>query len=320
MEGTGDGRMTKRDEERAPSAVLIAGPTASGKSALALDLAERFGGAVVNADSMQIYDGLRILTARPSPAEEARAPHRLYGHVDPSRAFSVADWLRDAEGVLAEIRAAGRVPIFVGGTGLYFEALTRGLAPVPEIPAEVRAHWRGEADRIGAAGLFAELARRDPAMAERLGPSDTQRLTRALEVIAATGRSLADWQAAAHSVPLVAADAAVRIVLEPERAVLHRRIAERFAAMVAQGAVEEAAAFVARGLAPDLPAMRAIGVAALADVAAGRTSLAAGLERGVVETRQYAKRQSTWFRGRMADWLRAGSVEEGRGLVEAASA
>jgi tRNA dimethylallyltransferase len=283
--------------------------------ALPIYLARRLDGVVVNADSMQIYAGLAILTARPSAQEEAQAPHRLYGHVDPARAFSVADWLADVEAALAEVRSAGRVPIFVGGTGLYFEALVKGLAPVPEIPGEVRAHWRAEAERIGAVGLFAELERRDPAMAERLRPSDTQRLTRALEVIDATGRSLADWQAAAHSTPLIAAGRALRIVLEPERAELHRRIARRFEAMVAQGAVEEAAAFVARGIGPEMPAMRAIGVSALADVAAGRMSPAAGIERGIVETRQYAKRQSTWFRGRMGDWMRAETVEEGADLI-----
>jgi tRNA dimethylallyltransferase len=314
---TDDGRMTKSEGHFSPGAVLIAGPTASGKSALALDLAERLGGEVVNADSMQIYDGLRILTARPSPAEEARVPHRLYGHVDPGRPFSVADWLADAEAVLAEIRAAGRMPIFVGGTGLYFEALVKGLAPVPEIPEAVRADWRATAERIGAAGLHGELMRRDPVMAERLRPTDTQRLTRALEVIEATGRSLADWQAAPHSTPLVAPETALRIVLEPARAELHRRIAARFAAMVEEGAVEEAADFVARGLPPEMPAMRAIGVAALAEVAAGRTSLAAGIERGIVETRQYAKRQSTWFRGRMADWRRVETVDEARAMVAA---
>ncbi len=316
MGHTGDGRMTKRHEDSAPSAVLIAGPTASGKSALAVSLAESLGGVVVNTDSMQIYEGLRILTARPSAEEEARAPHRLYGHVDPARPFSVADWLADAACALAAARAEGRTPIFVGGTGLYFEALTNGLAAVPEIPAEVRAQWRARAEAEGVAALHAELARRDPDMAARLRPSDTQRVTRALEVIDATGRSLAAWQAAAHSTPAVEAGRAVAIVLEPARAELHRRIATRFETMVGQGAVEEAAGFVGRGLSPEMPAMRAIGVRALADVAAGRTSLAAGIERGIVETRQYAKRQSTWFRGRMGDWLRAETVEEGWGLVE----
>ena len=312
--------MTRRDAHLPLGAVLIAGPTASGKSAAALRLAESLGGVVVDADSMQIYDGLRILTARPSAEEEARVPHRLYGHVDPSRPFSVADWLGDAEGALAEIRGAGRVAIFVGGTGLYFEALTKGLAPVPEIPGEVRAHWRAEAERIGAGGLHGELVRRDPEMAARLGTTDTQRLTRALEVIEATGRSLAEWQTAPHSAPLVVAETAARLVLEPDRAELHRRIGVRFRAMVGQGAVEEAAAFAARGLGPEMPAMRAIGVAALAEVAAGRTSLEAGIERGIVETRQYAKRQSTWFRGRMADWMRAATVEAAIELIRSGDA
>ena len=297
--------MSEKDAGPA-RAVLIAGPTASGKSALALELARALGGVVINADSMQIYEGLRILTARPNAAEEGQAPHRLYGHVDPSRLFSVADWLADVKAVLEElhVRDDAPVPIFVGGTGLYFESLTKGLAPVPDVPAEIRAQWRARAEAVGAEALHRDLVRRDPVMAERLRPSDTQRLTRALEVIEATGRSLADWQAAPHSTPLVAAETAVGLVLEPERAVLHERIARRFRLMIEEGAVEEAAAFAARGLSPDRPATRAIGVAALAEVAAGRLSLEAGVERGIVETRQYAKRQSTWFRGRMADWAR----------------
>ncbi len=303
--------MTRRDTG-APSAtfegharaVLIAGPTASGKSALAIRLAERLGGVVINADSMQIYDGLRILTARPSAEDEARVPHRLYGHVDPARAFSVAEWLGELAHVLNQVEAAGRVPIVVGGTGLYFESLTKGLAPVPEIADEIRQAWRAFADAHGAEVLHGELATRDPVMAARLRPTDTQRLTRALEVIAATGRSLADWQDEPHSAPLIAPETAVRLVVEPERAVLHGRIAARFEQMVRMGAIEEAAGFAARGLDPVLPATRAIGVGALARVAAGETSLEEGLERGIVETRQYAKRQSTWMRGRMGDWMR----------------
>jgi tRNA dimethylallyltransferase len=306
-----------RESGHPPRAVLIAGPTASGKSALALELAGALDGVVINADSMQIYLGLRILTARPSPAEEAARPHRLYGHVAPERPFSVADWLADAAGVLAQTAAAGRTAIFVGGTGLYFEALTKGLAPVPEIADEVRAFWRARAEAVGAAGLHRDLFDRDPVMAARLRPTDTQRLTRALEVIEATGRSLADWQSAPHSPPLVAPDDAVRIVLEPERAVLHERIARRFHLMVAEGAVEEAAAFAARGLSPAMPATRAIGVAALAEVAAGRLPLEEGIARGIVETRQYAKRQSTWFRGRMGDWARGTTAELAAAAVRA---
>lgn len=309
--------MTKRTEDETPSAVLIAGPTASGKSALASRLAERLGGVVIDADSMQIYDGLRILTARPTPDDEARVPHRLYGHVDPARPWSVADWARDAEAVLAECRIAGRLPIFVGGTGLYFEALTRGLAPVPEIPAEVRSHWRREAERLGTAALHAELLRRDPAMAARLRPTDTQRLTRALEVVDATGRSLADWQAAPHTPPAVPPATALRLVLEPPRALSHARIAERFRVMVAEGAIAEAAAFVARGLAPEMPAMRAIGVTALAAVAAGTLDEATAIARSIVDTRRYAKRQSTWFRGRMADWRRFETPEAAAAAAEA---
>lgn len=287
-------------------AVLIAGPTASGKSALALRLAERLGGVVINADSMQIYDGLRILTARPTTEEEAHAPHRLYGHVDPARPFSVADWLADVKIQLEALRLHEESPpaIFVGGTGLYFESLLKGLAPVPPVHAEIRAHWRARAEAVGAGELHRELQARDPVMAERLGPTDTQRLTRALEVIEATGRSLADWQNDPHSEPLVDGAAAVRIVLEPERSVLHERIERRFHLMVEAGAIDEALAFAARGLAADMPATRAIGVAAMVAVGRGEIALEEGIRRGVVESRQYAKRQSTWFRGRMSDWLR----------------
>jgi tRNA dimethylallyltransferase len=305
--------------KRHPRAVLIAGPTASGKSALAVAIAAATGGLVVNADSMQIYRELRILTARPSPEEEAQAPHRLYGHVPAATSRSVGDWLDEAAAVLAEAEAAGRPAIFVGGTGLYFEALTRGLAEVPAIPPAVRAHWRERAARDGAEALHAELARRDGEGAARLRPSDTQRVTRALEVIEATGRSLAAW----HDDPspaLLPPERAIRIVVEPERAELHRRIAIRFRAMVEVGAVEEAAAFAALGLSSDLPATRAIGVAALADAAAGRIGLDAAIERAIAETRQYAKRQSTWMRGRMADWRRFDPIAESDAAVAMAVA
>jgi tRNA dimethylallyltransferase len=206
----------------APQAVLIAGPTASGKSAVALALAERLGATIVNADSMQVYAGLRVLTARPAPAEEARAPHRLYGHVDPAEAYSVGRWLAEAAALLQE--SAERPLIFVGGTGLYFEALTRGLATVPQVPAAVRAAVRAEAEGRSASALHAGLAGRDPSAATSIRPSDRQRILRALEVLAATGRPLSAWQAEAPP-PLVPPETATRVVLAVERAQLRRLLA-----------------------------------------------------------------------------------------------
>ena len=177
-----------------PGPILIAGPTASGKSALALELAERHGGVVINADSMQVYAELPILSARPTGEDEAQAPHRLYGHVSARVPYSVARWLEDVAAVLAEAIADGRRPILVGGTGLYFKALTEGLSPLPKVPADIRARWRETAQRSAPEMLYELLRKRDPAMAHRLAPGDVQRVTRALEVIDATGRSLADWQ------------------------------------------------------------------------------------------------------------------------------
>jgi tRNA dimethylallyltransferase len=288
-----------------PGAVLLAGPTASGKSALALALAERLAGTVVNADAMQVYRELSIVTARPTPAEMERVPHRLYGHVAASDPYSVARWLADAGPVLADLAAAGRRAIIVGGTGLYFEALTRGLSLVPEIPDAVRERVRARSACLGPAGLHEMLARRDPEMAARLRPTDPQRILRALEVVEATGRSLAEWQAEAAGPPLLGAEAiAARIVLAPDRGWLHARIAGRFEAMLAAGAGAEAARFAALGLDPALPAARAIGIAPLAALARGEGSVDAARHRVVVDTRRYAKRQETWFRNRMAEWAR----------------
>ncbi|HVI28474.1 tRNA (adenosine(37)-N6)-dimethylallyltransferase MiaA [Hansschlegelia sp.] len=305
---------------RAIRAVLIAGPTASGKSALALDLARRMGGAVVNADALQVYRDLRVLTARPSAADEAAAPHRLYGHVDASEPYGVGLWLDEATRLLEEREAP---LVFVGGTGLYFEALTNGLARVPDIPQAVRARWRA----ASSAELQRELSRRDPEMAARLRPSDPQRLTRALEVIDATGRSLADWQRETSPGPLDAGDA-LRIVLAPERAALDARIAQRLEGMMAAGAAEEAERLAARELDPTLPAMKALGVVPLAAWRRGEIDRVAAVERVRLDTRRYAKRQTTWFRNRMADWLhvapeaaldRAMSEIERRGLARGAS-
>jgi len=286
-----------------PAAVLIAGPTASGKSALALALAARIGGIVINADSMQVYRELRILTARPGPDDEDTAPHRLYGHVPAAEAYSVGRWLDDLASVLAEARGSGAVPIVVGGTGLYVTAATTGLAAIPDIPPEIREELRAEAARLHPAALHARLAVEDPAMAARLRPSDPQRILRALEVLRATGRSLATWQADPLSPPLIGPDA-VRLVLAPDRALLRARIDARFEAMMAEGALDEVRALAALGLDPALPAMRALGVAELRAALAGAMPLGEATTRATAETRRFAKRQQTWFRNRMADWPR----------------
>lgn len=285
-------------------AVLIAGPTASGKSALAIEVANRLNGVVVNADSAQVYRELRIITARPSAGEEAQAPHRLYGYRAAHAPFSVADWLADVATVLDELAARNRIPVIVGGTGLYFRALTSGLVTVPEIPDEIRTHWRQRADTEGAATLHEDLTRLDPRMAERLLPTDSQRITRALEVIDATGRSLLDWQAHAPSPPLLPPDDCLRLVIDIDRAVLHDRINRRFVAMVEEGAIGEARAFAALGIPADRPAARAIGVRPLIAAARGDIPLDEAIERGQAESRQYAKRQVTWQRHQMADWTR----------------
>jgi len=288
---------------RAPSkrAVLIAGATASGKSALALALAEELGGSIINADSMQVYRDLRIITARPTAAEEARVPHLLYGHVDAAENYSVGRWCVDARAALAAVERAGRLPIVVGGTGLYFKALTQGLAAVPPIPADIRSAVRSRLKGEGIAPLYAELSDRDPATAQRLRPGDRARITRALEVVLATGRSLTDWHRDGME-PALAADAAVKIFLDAERAGLYRRIDARFDAMLASGALDEVRALGRRGLDPALPAMKAHGVPWLLRAIAGEIDLAAGAEEAKRDTRRYTKRQATWFRHQLPDW------------------
>ncbi len=285
-----------------PIAILIAGPTASGKSALALALAERLGGVVVNADSMQVYGDLRIITARPSPAEEARVPHSLYGHVDAAENYSVGRWLVDAQAALMAAAREARLPIVVGGTGLYFKALTGGLTAIPAIPADIRAAVRRRIAAEGAAALHGELSRRDPASAERIRPADGVRIARALEVIEATGRSLADWHRDGTQ-PAVDPDAAVKVFLEVARDELHRRIDRRFDAMLAAGALDEVRSLDARGLDPLLPAMKAHGVPWLCRHLKGEMSLAEAAEEAKKDTRHYAKRQATWFRHQLRDWM-----------------
>jgi tRNA dimethylallyltransferase len=282
-------------------AVLIAGPTASGKSALALALAERFSGTVINADSMQVYRDFRILTARPTPQEEARVPHRLYGHVDASENYSVGRWTVDAAQVLAEVEASKRLPIFVGGTGLYFKSLVQGLSEMPPVPAMVRAKVRAEAEGHATPELHAQLAECDLRMASVLRPNDRQRVIRALEVFEATGRSLADWQQGPGK-PIIDPKDTLTVFLEIERKLLRERIDSRFDQMLENGALEEVGALKARNLDPALPALKAHGAPALSRYLSGEISREEASSIGKTDTRHYAKRQETWFRHQMKDW------------------
>jgi tRNA dimethylallyltransferase len=285
-------------------AILITGPTAGGKSALALDLAARHGGVVINADSMQVYDTLRVLTARPSEAEMAGLPHLLYGHVPATDLYSTGEWLRDVASLLGRLRDEGRLPVFVGGTGLYFKALTGGLSDMPIIPAEIREGFRTRLLEEGPEPLHGELQRRDPDMAARLSPTDGQRVARALEVVVASGQSIAIFQQARGPM-LIDPDRAEKIVVLPERRLLHQRINQRFEIMLETGAMDEVRALLSLQAAPDAPVMRAIGVAEIAGLMAGTMNRQQVIERGSALTRQYAKRQMTWFRNQMDDsWQR----------------
>jgi tRNA dimethylallyltransferase len=283
-----------------PKIILIAGPTASGKSALALALAEKLGGTIINADSMQVYRDLRIITARPTPEEEARVAHRLYGHVDAAENYSVGRWCTEVADVLAATKRVAA--IVVGGTGLYFSALTQGLAAVPPIPAQIRNEVRARLASGGAEALHAELMRRDPIAAARLMPGDRARVTRALEVILATGRSLLLWHEA-NMPACVDAALAAKVFLMPDRDALLRRVDARFDAMMAAGALDEVRVLAARRLDPNLPAMKAHGVPWLIRHLNGEIALAAAVEGGKRDTRQYTKRQATWFRNQLSDFV-----------------
>jgi tRNA dimethylallyltransferase len=288
-------------DQAAKRAVLIAGPTASGKSALALALAEALGGTIINADAMQVYRDLRIVTARPTPEEEARAPHLLYGHVDAAENYSVGRWCVDASAALAAVEREGRLPILAGGTGLYFKALTRGLAAIPPIPSQMRSAVRERLKREGIAALYAELSARDPASARRLMPGDRARISRALEVALATGRSITDWHARGME-PALDPHAAVKVFLDVDRAELYRRIDSRFDAMLASGALDEVRALAGRQLDPALPAMKAHGVPWLIRHLNGELDLPAAVDAAKRDTRRYSKRQATWFRHQLPDW------------------
>lgn len=282
-------------------AILIAGPTASGKSGLAVALAERLGGTVINADSMQVYREVRILTARPGPDDEQRVPHALYGFVSGAEAYSAGRYATDVANAIAASRAAGRTPIVVGGTGLYFKVLLEGLSPVPAPDPEVRAFWRGEAARRPAPELHGILAARDPETAARLMPSDPQRIVRALEVLESTGRPLADWQREPGR-PVLTASETVRLLVLPERSDHGALIDARLDAMMAAGALEEVRALLALGYSGELPVMRALGVAPLAAHHAGTLTLDEAVATAKGDTRKYSKRQLTWQRRNMIAW------------------
>lgn len=280
---------------------LIAGPTASGKSALALALAERTGAEIVNADSMQLYRDLAVLTARPGPGDLARAPHHLFGGADGAEAWSVGRWLRAAEPVLADIAARGRPALVVGGTGLYFRALTQGLSPIPAVPEAARAAVEADYAVVGEPAFRARLTELDPAAAARIAPGDRQRLVRAASVALATGRALTDWQTEAGEAPLSDWRG---LVLDPAREVLYARCDARLAAMLDAGALEEVRGLLARGLDPALPVMKALGVPEFAEAVRGEAGLEEALAAARQSTRRYAKRQATWFRNQTPDWPR----------------
>lgn len=284
-----------------PAAILIAGPTASGKSALAARLARQRGGVVINTDSMQVYGDLRRLTARPDPDEEAQVPHRLYGHVDGAVNYSVGHFSRDATALLATLD--GRLPVFVGGTGLYFRALEQGFSELPPVPDTVRARVRAEAEGRPTEALHADLARHDPDGAARLRPSDRMRVMRALEILLATGRPIASFYGNPVPGPLAGWDL-TKIFLAPDRAVLRARIDARFRTMIAEGALDEVARLRARKLDPMLPVMRAHGVPGLIAHLDGTLSLDEAIARGQADTRAYSKRQFTWFRHQMGEGWR----------------
>ena len=282
-----------------PPLIVIAGATASGKSALALDLASREGGVIVNADAMQVYADLRVLTARPSPAEEAVVPHRLYGVRDAAEPCSAADWAVLAKAAIAEAHAGGRVPIVVGGTGLYLRTLLHGIAPVPVIDAALRAEVRA----LSPDAAWAALAREDAAAAAKLMPTDTQRIARALEVVRSTAKPLSQWQRAREGG--IAAEVELRaMVVEVDPELLRARIVTRAAAMLAGGAIEEVRALLARRLDLALPAMKAVGVREIARLLAGEIDQPEATARIGFETARYAKRQRTWLRNQCADWAR----------------
>ncbi|HUH09049.1 MAG TPA: tRNA (adenosine(37)-N6)-dimethylallyltransferase MiaA [Brevundimonas sp.] len=287
---------------KTPRLTLIAGPTASGKSRLALEMAEKTGAVIINADSQQLYADLRVLSARPSIEDEARAEHRLYGVADAAESWSVGRWTRAVMPLLDELKAQGRPALLVGGTGLYFNALTRGLADIPAVPDTVRDAVQADYDLEGEAAFRRRLAEVDPTAAAAITPGDRQRLIRALAVTQATGRSLSDWKADTR--PLLAPGSYDALVVEPPRDRLYANCDARVSLMIEHGALDEVRALLARNLDPALPAMKAVGVPELAAHLTGATSLDQAVAAIRLSTRHYAKRQLTWFRNQTSDWAR----------------
>ncbi len=301
MDMSGLMRWLARD--RRPDAVLIAGPTACGKSALALRVAEMLGGAIVNADSLQVYRDLAILSARPADKDMAGVPHHLFGHVDGAAEYSVGHWLKDVGPCIDAICGRGLVPVITGGTGLYFSALTEGLSDMPAVEPAIRSEWRARLAAEGAPALYRHLQAVDPAAAN-LVPGDGQRIVRALEILQQTGRSITTWQGAGQAGPIADLDLA-KIVLTCARDRLRERIGARFDAMMAAGALGEVERLAAQTLDPARPVMKAIGVPQLLSYLDGRLTLDEAVERAKVLSGQYAKRQDTWFRNQMDDsWER----------------
>jgi tRNA dimethylallyltransferase len=284
------------------NATLIAGPTASGKSAMALEIARERDGVIINADSMQVYDVLQILTARPCESEMGGVGHYLFGHVHPSQHYSVGRWIEDVSSLLAKPWIGERHLVFVGGTGMYFKAVLGGLSPMPEIPGDVRSLWRARLEEAGPEALHTELQMRDAETAARLKPQDGQRIVRAIEVFEASGETIGTWQAR-NGKALIGGSHAQKICVLPEREAVRARIDARFRAMVKGGALDEVRALLALNLDPFLPSMKAIGVSELGAYLRGKTDLDTAIERASAATRQYAKRQTTWLRHQFgADW------------------
>lgn len=283
------------DDSGVRSVLVIAGPTASGKSALALRTARACNGTVINADSMQVYADLRIITARPSEADEAAAPHRLYGVLDAAEVCSAARWRDMALAEIDAAHAAGRLPILCGGTGLYLKAMMEGLSPMPAIPVDIRADIRERCDREGPEAIHALLTATDPEMAARLNPTDRQRVCRALEVVSATGKSLADWQAEDPDGPPSHLKFHT-VALLPPRDDLYDGINRRFAQMIELGALDEVKRLCDRRLDPKLPAMKALGVPELQAYLRGEVCLSSAIDLAATKSRRYAKRQNTWLK------------------------